>query len=100
MRDSYILFAVVAWVLPRREVYGLTTSPDYSPLGLDQEYGPTVDPLPLGNLRPGMVLIDVSCGSLIGILDEEHLNSSGALQEVSRAPPAILCNYSGAAGHN
>ena len=100
MWDWCILIVAVAWALPRREVYGLTTTPDYSPLGLDQEYGPTVDPLPLGNLRPGMVLIDVSRGSLTGILDEEHLNSSGALQEVSSGPRAILCNYSGAADHN
>lgn len=68
-----------------REIYSLATTPDYSALGLD-ENGPSVEPLPLQNLRRGMTLIDVSRGSLTGILDEEHLASaSGALQEVSKA---------------
>ena len=79
-----VLIVAVAGGLSRREIYGLTTTPDYSPLGLDEEYGPTIDPLPLGKLRRGMVLIDVSRGSLTGILADEHLTSSGALQEVSR----------------
>jgi hypothetical protein len=86
-----ILIAAGFWALPRRQVYGLTTSPDYSPLGLDEEDGPTVEPLPLEKLRRGMVLIDVSRGSLTGILDDEHLKSSGALQEVSKDVPSCAC---------
>ena len=78
-----VLIVAVPRALARREVYGLTSTPDYSPLGLDEEYGPAIDPLPLRNLRQGMVLIDVSRGSLTGILDDEHLNPLGALQEVS-----------------
>jgi hypothetical protein len=38
-----------------------------------------------------MVLIDVSRGSLTGILDDEHLKSSGALQEVSKDVPSCAC---------
>ena len=73
-----------------RQVYGLTTTPNYSADAVldveDEGHTLPVEPLALHQLREDMVLIDVSRGSLTGILDDEHLKSSGALQEVSEGP--------------